>query len=297
MKWLEVRIHTTAEATDAVSVLCTELGAAGVAIEDSETLMNEVDGDRVTVKAYYPENYGSDIIALLNQKLSEAAEYVNIGEIRIDTNELDEQDWANNWKKYYKPFNITPNIVIRPTWEEYTPGKTEKVIELDPGMAFGTGTHESTKLCAELISEYTQKGWRCADIGTGTGILAMLMVLHGAAGVEAVDTDPTAVKAARENIELNGMEAAVSVSKGSVDTLPKGKYKLVAANIIADVIISMSDDIHKIMAKGGFFITSGIIRERAEEVKRKYTGLGFIVQKFLEMGEWVGICFKWPGSL
>lgn len=314
MKWVEVSIYTSNAASDVLSEICTELGASGVALEDGQEIAEMVKNSQVSdyiddsvivnlpegviIKAYYPDDENSDsLISVIKDKIKLVSGYFDTGRSEVKSLVIDEEDWASNWKKYYKPFRITESITIKPTWEHYEGAENEKVIEIDPGMAFGTGTHETTILCAKLIEKYLTAGDAAADIGTGSGILALIMAKSGASFVEAVDTDNVAVKVANENVILNGLQDEVFVKLGSTEDLEKRKYKLIAANIIADVIIGMADRIPEYLEDAGYFIASGIIKTRKEDVERNLEKSGFKVLETLTMNEWVGMCFKWQGSM
>lgn len=314
MKWTEVAINTSKIASDVISQICVELGASGVVLEDREEILEMVKNscvsdyidtsvaaglpEGVTIKAYYPyeHNMGS-LTEIIKDKIKLASGFFDTGKADIRTSIIDEEDWANNWKKYYKPFKITKDITVKPSWEQYKGADGENVIEIDPGMAFGNGTHETTILCAKLIEKYIKAGDIAADLGTGSGILAIIMAKSGASFVDAVDIDNVAVKAAKGNIILNGLIDKVAVKKGSAEVLTKKKYNLIAANIIADVIIGMADKIREYLSGSGYFIASGIIRDRCGEVVDSMEKNGFKMLEKLAMSEWVGICFRWQDSM
>lgn len=220
MRWYEISIKTTEEAEDAVSNILYELGANGVVIEDNEivarpNLWDYIDENQFTKKdyakvcAYFPES--SNVLELthtIEERLKEIAKYIDIGEGKISVSEVNEKDWAEEWKKYYKPVEIG-NIVIVPSWEDYKAEDSKTIVWLDPGMAFGTGTHESTILCLEAIQKYVKPGMDVLDVGTGSGILAIAAKKFLARRVLAVDIDEVAVKVAEENARLNGVEIEI----------------------------------------------------------------------------------------
>jgi len=314
MKWIELQVKTTSEASDAVSQMLMSMGSAGVAIEDPEELKREAQncktwdyadesflktlGEGVLVKAYYPaERSGTELTESVRERLKEISQFLDAGECEVVLREVDEEDWSESWKKYYKPFYITEGVVVKPSWEKWLPEKDELVIELDPGMAFGTGTHDTTRMCAVLVRKYLKKGDRVLDVGCGSGILSILSALLGAEKVEAVDIDPVAVDAARENCAINGVEDLVNVRAGVISDINEGKFNLIVANIIADIIIDIAGDVLKRLLPGGIFITSGIIKEREREILEKYSGLGFKTVLTDRSGEWVAIVFRCPDSL
>ncbi len=312
IKWFEIRVVTSREASDAVSEMLMSLGAGGVAIEDPHDIAEDIAkgpdcvydglfpsrGDDTVIKAYFGEDNDPTFLAdRIREGLQEIGLFLNPGKGTVSYSEVDEEDWACGWKKYYKPFPISGRVVIKPTWEEYEKKGGEIVVELDPGMAFGTGTHETTKLCARLIEEYLKAGDRVIDIGCGSGILAIIASKLGAGRVAAVDIDETAVKAARENCRINGA-GNVRVYKGTLNDIPaEEKADLAVANIIADVIIDLGPSLPRYLRAGGLFIASGIIRERKQEVAEYYRSIGFDLLKETGMNEWEALAFKWGGSL
>lgn len=314
MKWTEVRIKTTEEAYDAVSEMLTSIGAGGVVIEDPNDIRRQIEnpesldyadeefmnslGEDVTVKAYFNcENKTGELEQLIKDKLSFISEFLNVGEGYAGCSEVDDEDWATAWKKHYKPFNISGRIVIKPSWEEYSPAAGENIIELDPGMAFGTGTHETTRLCAQLLEKYIRQGDTAIDVGCGSGILSIIAVKLGAKHVAACDVDATAVRVTSENCLINGVSSRVAVSCGMLGSLERVKADIVAANIIADVIIGIAGTVPYYLKQGGYFITSGIIKDRKNDVLEAYAANGFDFELLLEMGEWVAIVFKCQDSL
>jgi len=292
------------------------IGSGGVVIEDPNDIKNEIEnpnsldyaddeflnslGEDIIVKAYFPEDRNiKELVELVKEKLIFISEYLDIGEGYIGFAELDEHDWANEWKKYYKPDHITDKIVIKPTWERYDRKADEIVIELDPGMAFGTGTHETTRMCAQLLSKYVAKGDRVIDVGCGTGILSIISAKLGAEHVTAVDIDSVAVKVAKENCGINQVDDIIDVSAGVLTDIDikDERADIIAANIIANVIIDIAEAVPRYIKKDGYFITSGIIRERKQEVIDAYISRNFALEETLETGEWVAMAFKCLGSL
>ncbi len=198
-----------------------------------------------------------------------------------------EEDWADAWKQYFKPQRIGDRFVVKPTWEPFSPAPDDLVIEIDPGMAFGTGLHATTRLCLRALEKRVTPDMTAADVGTGSGILAVGAALLGASYVEATDIDPLAVRIARENVAVNRMEDRVSVEEAS--SPPEGPFQLIVANILADVILAMTSDLYDALMPEGILIASGIIENRAEDVRR---GLEFADFKILQTdsdGEWVAI--------
>lgn len=316
MKWIELSITTTAEACDAISEMLTAIGAGGVVIEDPNDIgaliqatdspdcvheefinLSCSDAD-VIVKAYFPEaGNTAELIEAIRDKVKHVSNYLNTGKGAVGCSLIDDEDWANEWKKYYKPIRISERIVVRPSWEDYSGSGNEIVILMDPGMAFGTGAHETTRMCALLLEEYMAHGNKVMDIGCGTGILSIIAAKLGAEKVEAVDTDEVAVRVAKENCALNGVADRVNVVKGTIGDVTESKADIVVANIIADVIIGISEFVPRYLKDGGYFVASGIIKERKQSVTEAYARLGFEAEHIKEMGEWVAISFKCQGFL
>jgi ribosomal protein L11 methyltransferase len=284
MKWMELSINTNHEGVDLVSNLLYEVGVIGVVIEDPEdikTLMADKDrwdyidfdlfrleGDDVTVKGYLPfDGTLHDKLEMLKESLQTLSkENDNLGDLELATGEVEDQDWAENWKKYYKPLKIGQNIVIKPSWEDYEEKEGDIVIVLDPGMAFGTGTHETTSLCIQLLERFVKGGHRVLDIGCGSGILAVTAAKLGAGSVEAYDIQEMAVDIAAENVRKNRVANTVKVERGDLFERVTGKADIVVSNIIADIIIKMTANVKEYLKSGGIFIASGIIKDRIEEV-------------------------------
>ncbi len=207
---------------------------------------------------------------------------------------VNEEDWAHSWKQYYKPLKVGERIVICPAWETYTPAENELVIRMDPGMAFGTGTHETTRLVIRLLETYTTPACRVLDVGTGTGILAICAKRLGAGICRAYDIDPTAVRVARENIADSGL-ADVTCDQSDLlrgVSLEGGKYHVICANIVADIIIRMTPDVDDYLAEGGVILCSGIILERSDDVIAAFEARGFEVVEKLVDNDWCGLAVK-----
>jgi len=206
---------------------------------------------------------------------------------------VNEDDWADCWKKYYHPIKTGDRIVIVPVWEDYTPAEGETVVLMDPGMAFGTGTHETTRLCAALLERYVKEGDSLLDVGCGSGILAICGAKLGASRCYACDIDPAAVRIAGENATLNGVEDRVTAAYSDLlADVPVEGYNVVCANIVADIIIRMSGDVDKYVAQGGVVLVSGIILERCAEVRSAMIAAGFAEDFFLEENGWYAGAWK-----
>ncbi len=308
MKWLKLTIETTSEASDAISEMLTSLGVAGVEIYDPNEYREDLKraavpgwaddkflrslGNIVKVNAYFePEEfYKRNILQLIKEKLKLISGFLNAGSLKVTSSEMKDEDWKNNWKQFYKPMRISKKVVIKPTWEEYSKNKNDIIVEIDPGMAFGTGLHETTRMCSVLLEKYLKAGDTVLDIGCGTGILSIIASKLGASFITAVDIDEIAVKATKINTSLNGVKN-IDIFKGELKNVIQTKYNFIAANIIADVIIDIGDMVFSYLKDEGIIVTSGIIKERANEVIKKYEDKGFRPMEVLYEGEWVAIAF------
>ena len=200
-----------------------------------------------------------------------------------------DEDWKDRWKEYFKPAKIAENIVVKPSWESYEPREGEQIIELDPGMAFGTGTHETTALCLETLDGLVKGGERVLDIGTGSGILAIAALKLGAAKAEGVDIDPMCVRTAGENAALNGVQNDLTVLVGDLSEKATGVYDVICANIVANAIIHLVPDVPALLAKHGTFLASGIIDTRKDEVIAAVQAAGLALREVKEKNGWVAL--------
>jgi len=306
MKWFEIKVLTSTEAIDLIANVLYDIGVTGVVIEDpndpifSESYEGDWDYvdeeiykfeyDCAVVKGYLTdtdfETKLNDIERALEElKLLE----VESGSCEVKVAEVYEEDWANEWKKYFKPFKVTDNIVIKPTWETYDKDDGDIILEIDPGNAFGSGTHETTSMCIKLIEKYGVKGKKVFDIGCGTGILGISAAKLGAEKVVCVDIDDAAVKTSKENVLNNEVDDNVEVLRGNLNSVVNEKADLVVANIIADIIILLSETVGENLKKGGVFISSGIIDGKLEEVLTSLRSNKFEILDILHEGEWCAI--------
>ena len=228
----------------------------------------------------------TDDLAYIRQRMAELSLHGTVELVGVN-----EEDWANSWKQYYKPVKIGERIVICPAWESYTPAEGELVIRMDPGMAFGTGTHETTRLVIRLLETYTKPGCRMLDVGTGTGILAICASRLGADHCRAYDIDPTAVRVARENIKDSGLSNVTCDQSDLLKqvSLEDGPYDLVCANIVADIIIRMTPDVGRYMKDDAILLASGIIAERCDDVIACFEANGFRIVECLTDNDWCGL--------
>ena len=309
MRWIEVSVRTTQEASETIAEKLMNMGANGTemvdpiafrkALENNKYLDYADDGliDKygtdVIVKAYFSDDLNPiNISEELKLTIDSMSDQIDIGSGEINYTMRDDAEWKDVWKQYFKPFKFTDKIVIKPSWEEYIAQEDEIVIEMDPGMAFGTGTHETTKMCAVLGEKYIRDNDKVLDLGCGTAILGLLAVKLGASSALAVDIDDAAVKTARQNIDKNGETNKIKVLRGALNDVPEGTFDMIFINIIADVIIEISKEIRKYVKNGTNIILSGIIKDLKTEVKSKYLDLGFILVEELNMGEWEAMVFR-----
>lgn len=307
--WIEVRVITKSEALEPISGIFYGLDCKGVAIEDPQDILGreqgpltwdfadinvlEHKGTVAVVKGYFSQDEKIDeLLSYITSKVNEIKDLgMDVGEGLVTAAELHEEDWANNWKKYYKPSKIGENIVVKPIWEEYTKKEDELVIELDPGMAFGTGEHETTRMCVQALEKYVKKDSIVFDVGCGSGILAIAAAKFGAKMAVGVDLDPVAVESAKENVTYNNVNN-IEILEGNLLDVISGKADIVVANIIAEIICILTEDVSKAINPGGYFITSGIIHDRVEMVTTKLEECGFEVIKVNKDGEWNCIIAK-----
>lgn len=309
MDWMKITVLTTTLASDLVSEVLIDAGSAGTEIEDkNDVQLNQrpegqwdiIDeeiarriGDDVKVSGFYPmDDRANDTLASVRAKvkqLPEIAPGIDLGKLEVLVTGVDDEDWAENWKKSYKPFRLGRHIVIRPGWEEYSPDEEDRVITIDPGMAFGTGTHETTGMCVALVEENLKPGMTAMDIGTGTGILAITAAHMGASHVLASDIDPMAVRVAAENVQINGFAGVIDCICGNLLEVAGEQVDVVIANIIADVIIGISSQVRAFIKPGGVFICSGIAREREDDTINALRSAGFARLDIRHNGEWTAI--------
>lgn len=313
MDWIEVALFTTSEAMEIISGFLYELNITGLVIEDNadiveflekndkswdyvdEAIVKKSD-DEACVKFYLSDDIeGKEKLALVTNgvlQLKESETEINLGRLEIKLTNVSEDDWANNWKKYYKPLRIGEKIIIKPTWEEYEPLDGDLVIEMDPGMAFGTGTHETTSMCVELLQKYVKVNDVVLDIGCGSGILGITGAMLGAKEVVGVDFDAVAVEVACKNVQNNKLEDKVTIRCGDLMEVVSEKGNVIVANIVADVIIKLTETVPEFSLENGVFIASGIIKERIEDVKAALLKGHFEILEVVQNGEWAAIASR-----
>lgn len=315
MNYYEVKIFTSSQGIDAVSSVLTMLGHETFMMEDSsvvEELLkkeNSYDWDYVDesviaqqkeesrITLYLePDEAAEESIAAIKSAIAMLKEQDPngiFGRLEVtDTYESDDE-WKDKWKEFFKPSKITDNIVIKPTWEEYEPAEGEMVIEIDPGMAFGTGTHATTRMCVKHLEKYiTSENDKVLDLGCGSGILSIAAALLGSKNVYGVDIDPNAVAASAENVEMNGLSDVIEIAYGDVTEGLGMKADIIAANLMADLIIMLAPDIAKHLEGKKIFISSGILEEKLEDVLKAIKGSGFEIIEVLHEDEWCAVAAK-----
>ena len=301
MKWIEAKVifdhQDDALAADLISDLFYDFGLQGVVVDDPE-LQPEEDWaeDAIgrptqnAITGYFHKDGQADArCKTLEEKLTRLVERLG-GFYRVSYKELDDQDWAHAWKAYFWPQKISDNLVVKPTWREYKAGAGEVVIELDPGMAFGTGTHPTTVLCVAMIEKFLKPDDCFLDVGTGSGILMIAAAKLGAARVSGIDKDEIAVEIATANLELNAVEPQrFQVNTGNLIDQTHDTYDMIAANILTHVILDLIVDIKRVLNPGGIFICSGIVDKNHNQVTEALQNIGFEILEIVHKEEWVAI--------
>ena len=325
MKWIRFTIHTKVDAVDVLSYELDAAGVEGIEIEDSLPLSKEdkekmfvdilpdpVATDDVAKVSFYKDAADCDpesVILTVEKILADVGSYMDIGEGRVTISETEDKDWINNWKEFFKPFQASDHIYVCPTWidEEGEKPAGVKTLRIDPGIAFGTGSHETTKLCIQALDRLLVASDHVLDIGCGSGILSIVSLLLGASFATAIDIDEIAVQVAKENFDVNdidpssyeliagnllGDEKFAADMEKQAGSLPNGGYDVVVANILPDVIVPLTPMVPRYLKDGGVYITSGILATRAHEVEEALKKSGFDEIECIPMGEWVAFTSK-----
>lgn len=320
MKYIQIDISGSRHAIEPICAALLEIGITDTVVEDPADIAdllekkNDYDWDYIDESVLELENETPKVTVFVEEneegraKLEEIREAVaglgaraeagefgegiDLGSLDISVKVEDDSEWKDNWKEYFKPAKVGKTIVVKPTWEEYKPAPGEKVIEIDPGMAFGTGTHETTSLCIRLMEEYVKPGMKVLDVGCGSGILSVAAALLDASEVLGVEIDPIAVEIAKENIALNKVG---NVARAQYGDLTKGidfKADVIVANLMADLVMMLSEDVAKHLLPGGIYISSGILTEKEVQVADTMRALGFKIMEVKEDGMWCAIVAK-----
>ena len=304
MNWLEVSVNTHSESVEVVSSILIELGSKGVSIEDPQDYYQLTDEqlewlkvqqkdlyetDTVIVKGYFqPSQWSKDSDVLLHEKLEEIKVYgLQTGPLSVQVKEVGEEDWANAWKQYYYPVRVTRFLTVVPSWVDYEKEQDDELlIELDPGLAFGTGTHPTTKLSLTALEQTIRGNESVLDVGTGSGVLSIASKLLGASKVTAFDIDEMATRVAKENIALNPAIGEIEVYENNLLVGVNHKSDLIVANILAEILLQMPEDAYRNLTDDGRLILSGIIESKADEVMEAYEKAGFTLVERMTMREW-----------
>ena len=317
MKWKKFKIKTVTDAEDIIISTLYDIGLEGAQIEDKVPLtamekeqmfvdilpdgpeddgiaylsffVEETEDGTLTVNG--EEKTEEEILSQVKEELESLRMFCQIGEGSITVDETEDIDWINNWKKYFKPIPVGKKLLIRPTWEEAENPEDRKILHLEPGLAFGTGTHETTRLCMELLEEYVKPGATLLDVGCGSGILSVAGLLLGADSAVGVDIDELAVKTALQNAELNGVKDRFTGICGNLTEKVSGTFDVVAANIVADIVISLTGDVGRFMKPGAVYLMSGIIDTREQDVLKALEGRFQVIARREERG-WIALAAK-----
>ena len=329
MKWTKVEISTTCEAVDLMYIMLDDLGIEGIQIEDNVPIteeekeamfidfLPELPEDDGTAKvSFYVDVKGNNpdsdneqnkvddmevFISQVREGLNDLATRIDIGEGKIIIEDTEDKDWLNNWKAFFKPFRVAEDIIIKPTWETLDEIKdNDIVIEIDPGTAFGTGSHETTRLCISALRKYIKQDTKILDVGCGSGILSIISLKLGAPYVAGTDIDKAAITATYENMDVNHINSnKMDVYAGNIiedidlqNKVNINQYEIVVANILADVIIPLSGVLSRQMRKDSLFISSGIIDMKKDEVEEALLSNGFEILEVIQMGDWFSFVAK-----
>lgn len=301
-KWLKLEFTTPPALADALANYITESGAEGVAQEEPEA---SIGGDfaqtlptREVITAYLPhdvrlEGRMSTLRAYLENL---AILFPDLEKVHFTEETIVDPDWGEQWKKYFKPLRASKSIVVKPTWERYSPHGGEIVVEIDPGMAFGTGQHPSTRMCLAaleeiLLKDRSKEAWRVLDVGTGTGILGISSAKLGAARVVCVDIDKQAVEIAQENIRINQVDDRVTVLNRDVTTI-RDEFDIIAANLTAKLLVKLRDHLHAILDQAGYLIISGILDRQKDMIEEHFIPDAFDIVRFVAEQEWISFVLK-----
>ncbi|WP_312095304.1 50S ribosomal protein L11 methyltransferase [Aminipila sp.] len=321
MNYIETKIYTSSFGIEHTLNMLSEMGIEDAVIEDPsdiEDLMdkkNSYDWDYVDASVIEQVNEEPAVILYMEdsqegqnkvQAVQEAVSRLrermaqgefghgaSFGRMEVEARLVKDEDWKDNWKEFFKPTKITDRIVVKPTWETYEKKSQEElIIEIDPGMAFGTGTHETTTLCIKLLEKYTEKKDAVLDVGCGSGILSIAAALLGIRNILGVDIDPIAVEVSKENVQLNGFSDVVRIQYGDLTKGIDYKADVVVANLMADLVMMLSCDVARHLTGKGIFISSGILIEKQQQVMEAIRKNGFEIEEVLEQGEWCAIAAR-----
>ena len=307
MNWLEIKVSFDSEdphlVSDLIADVFYEFGVKGVVVDDPELEPEEGWGsdaqgppERYAVTGYFPGTQGAaENSRLLEDNIRQLANEIGF---TFDRNlrRIDEEAWAESWKAFFRPEHITDRIVVKPTWREYTPAADEIVLEIDPGMAFGTGTHPTTAMCVQQIETYLNPGDSFLDVGTGSGILMLAAAKLGAQKLLGIDNDDIAVTVAQDNMRLNRVDPGIyQCCSGHLSEAVDERFDFITANILFDVVMELLDTVHVNLATRGMLVCSGIISRNRKAVTDKMARMGYEVLDVLKREEWVCIAGRYKG--
>lgn len=310
MDWLEVQVTTHTQSVEAVSEMLMELGAKGVSIEDPADFyqLNEeqlewlqvqqqqlFETEDVLVKAYFStDTWTHEMLQEITVRITELKEFgLEIGKGSVEVTTVGEEDWADAWKAYYFPVRVTRYLTVVPSWTEYEPAfSDEKLIVLDPGLAFGTGTHPTTQLSLMALEQYIRGGERMLDVGTGSGVLSIAAKALGVQEIVAFDIDELATRVSKENIALNEYATNITVKENNLLVGVDEQVDIIVANILAEILVQMPQDAYRNLTEDGLLILSGVIASKYDTVVAAYEEVGFVVKQTSRMGEWHAIVFE-----
>lgn len=310
MDWIKVFIFTTSEGVEPVCGMLYQLGLYSVQIEDAadfkdyldnykqywdyidETLMQKLDAETCIIVYISDNASGREQLLAIREgvvRIKTVSGDLQLGRLDVKTDLVNEEDWANNWKKYYKPMKIGSKLLIKPEWEELAESTDRVIVNINPGMMFGTGTHESTRMCMQLLEKHVTEDTRLFDVGAGSGILSVTALLLGAKSAFAVDIDENVNEIAVQNAIINGVAERLTTKCLDLASGVTQTYNMITANIVADVIIRLVPQLPALLEDGGIFISSGIIDEREEDVKNAVIKAGLEVIETVYENDWVAI--------
>lgn len=316
MKYIEVKIKTSKSGIDPVLAALMNIGINDAMIDDPDEILAMIaspgpsewyDESQIpdlsmiepAVTVFFADDEegrskSNDVRKAIEELAKSAAEGrygagADLGELSVSAKVEDDVLWRDKWKEYFKPTKLSNNIVVKPTWCEYKPNEEDIVIEIDPGMAFGTGTHETTMLCIRMIEKYMHGGYKVLDVGSGSGILSIAAAKLGASDVLGIDIDEDAVRVSNENYELNGVSDRAKAIVGDLTVGVDYKANIVVANLLADIVMRLSKDTKRHLEEKGIFITSGILTEKSEVVEKCMIECGFEIVEKAILGEWCSI--------
>lgn len=313
MDWTQVKVYTTTPAIEIVSGYLISHGLKGLMIEDSNDFCDfledttihwdYIDEDLMKMKDcqtaivfYIPDNMqGMEMLKAIKNGINSLREQtpdIDFGSLEFESDSIKEEDWETAWKKYYHPVKIGKHIVVCPCWEDCELDENDIVVKLDPGMAFGTGTHETTRLCMQFLEQYISSDTTMLDVGTGSGILAITALLLGTKSALGVDIDELSVKIAKENAALNGVEDKIDLVWGDLTEKVSGTFDVICANIVADVIIRLCDTVTQFMHEDTVLIVSGIIEDRCNDVFTALDNAGLKIVDKNQENDWVSVVVK-----